>query len=194
MTLTQTLMAKGHLFPKPMRERSTDFGTINPKPVATSSTCSSHRRQSTNKSQGPAKMPLRTNFQVSIRATAMSVRTHFQCPSKSLLKPSVFSSVPRSQVKGLLRHCRVRRVRFGLNCIGTNSRTLGLDWRTTLLPYYQHQSSTYGRFAYQDESDDDPDLELASSQSQMVCFCICSFEFSAEILMPVSLTTHMVLV
>lgn len=86
---------------------------------------------------------------------------------KLLLRPS--SSVVRSL------HCRRSRVlsvragRGDASSSSSSSSTLGLEWRTSNLPYFQKQSSGYGRIAYNDyESSDESDRDIGSSQSQQM--------------------------
>lgn len=51
----------------------------------------------------------------------------------------------------------------------SSSSTLGVEWRTSNLPYFQNQSSGYGRIAYNDyESSDESDRDVGSSQSQQM--------------------------
>ncbi|GLT60383.1 hypothetical protein SLA2020_331510 [Shorea laevis] len=114
-------------------------------------------------------------FQGFFRTTAMSLRPTslpFHKSSKIIIRPSLIPFISRTQAPAFLRslHFKPLLVRCGvdgLTCSGAASRTLGFDWRTVSLPHLLQQSSSYGRFAYDDMSSDDSDRELGSPQSQM---------------------------
>lgn len=92
---------------------------------------------------------------------------------KLLLKPSTLvRSLHCRRSGGLVTHSqrsRVLSVRAGRR--DASSSTLGVEWRTSNLPYFQNQSSGYGRIAYNDyESSDESDRDVGSSQSQQMVF------------------------
>ncbi|XWS60984.1 hypothetical protein CRYUN_Cryun07bG0086300 [Craigia yunnanensis] len=113
-------------------------------------------------------------FQGYLRTTAISMRpTSFQINNtpKTLLKPSFFSFLSRTQSPGSFRRLHLRHglVKCSRSwAAASSSRTLALDWRNIALPYLQQQqSSNYVRYAYRDVSSDDSDHEFGSPQSQM---------------------------
>ncbi|GMJ10853.1 hypothetical protein like AT1G48650 [Hibiscus trionum] len=108
-------------------------------------------------------------FQGYLRTTAMSLRpTSLQLNNtpKTLIKPCLVSFISRTQSPGSSRRLHLRNGLVRCAKSAAASRTLPLDWRNIALPYSQHQSSNYGRCAYQDVSGEDSDHEFGSPESQ----------------------------
>lgn len=103
----------------------------------------------------------RTNTTSSL---VMSVRptttAHLRAPKT--LKPSLLTAFMRQRPAGIKNSHGPRLI----------CSAIQVDWRvrhrSLPIPFWDQQSSSYGRFAYQDDSSDESDRELGSSQQQLV--------------------------
>lgn len=104
---------------------------------------------------------------MSLRPTSLLL----QKTSKTLIIPRSTPFNLSIQAPRFLRslHFKRRIVRCGADgppCPVAVSRTRGFDWRAVSSPFLQNQSSSYGRFAYDDMSSDESDREFGSPDSQ----------------------------
>ncbi|KAF5730335.1 DEA(D/H)-box RNA helicase family protein isoform 1 [Tripterygium wilfordii] len=110
---------------------------------------------------------------MSVRPTSLNFHK-----TPKTLKPSLFSAVlvkaqtlPQRTEYYVPRYLSPKVVRCSASVIKclrapASSRSPGLGLRSVALPYLRQQSSSYGRYAYQDESSDDSDYESGSPQQQ----------------------------
>jgi ATP-dependent RNA helicase DHX36 len=126
-------------------------------------------------------MPYSAIFQGYIRITttpllSMSLRptatTYFRVPKS--LRPSLLPFFTRNRPP-LLRNSHVRpysRARVTCSAVEVDRR---VRQRRVARPLWDQQSSSYGRFAYQDVSSDESDRELGPAQQQSVSFRLPHF-------------------
>ncbi|KAG6672948.1 hypothetical protein I3842_16G084700 [Carya illinoinensis] len=94
--------------------------------------------------------------------TTVHVRVH------KTLKPSLLTALTRHRPPGI-RNSHVRpysRPRLICSAVQVDRR---VRHRSLPIPFWDQQSSSYGRFAYEDASSDESDRELGSSQRQLQC-------------------------